>query len=482
MVRRFSFRNPGFVSALSRPSAASPGPGPAPSPPLTGLRGRWSAPAIVGLTNGQGISQWSDISGNNYHFTQGTLAFQPSYATGQLNGLPAVRMPGGAAQAFFFGNAGLFTGLTEGEAFILLKNDEYPVTGNDWGWWSMPFAVDNAAYSYLDGLVYDQFMSTSRSIYSPLNTLAQWHVYNVTSTSGEWTSRYNRLQQFTRSNTVNTAGAVQFGASGISNAYWKGYVEEIILYDHKLSDADREAVMTYFTTVYGVPEPPTAPFPTTGLRAWYAAHKMPNSDGDALAAFTDWSGNGLHMTQTTTSAKPVWKSNIVNGQPAILFDPAVTTRYFICPPNMLRGMTEGEVFLILQGVNQGSTYVGLWSFPHTSDNENYPWVDGNIYDGFMSTGRKSEGHPASPANWQNLWHTRNVISTASEYTSSYNATQFFTTASNTVNTSATNFMLGFSNATFPFSGYIAELILFDHKLSPSDRTAVRAYITSQYGL
>lgn len=58
----------------------------------------------------------------------------------------------------------------------------------------------------------------------------------------------------------------------------------------------------------------------TNLKAWYAARLQPVvADGTAADSWTDFSGNGTAITGTTT-ARPLYKTNIINGLPAYLFD------------------------------------------------------------------------------------------------------------------------------------------------------------------
>jgi hypothetical protein len=44
------------------------------------------------------------------------------------------------------------------------------------------------------------------------------------------------------------------------------------------------------------------------------------NDDDAVSTWTDSSGNGNDATQGTGSAKPTFKTNILNGEPVIRFD------------------------------------------------------------------------------------------------------------------------------------------------------------------
>ena len=44
--------------------------------------------------NGSTVSQWDDKSGNDYHVTQSTASYQPTYSTAQLNGKNVVTFDG----------------------------------------------------------------------------------------------------------------------------------------------------------------------------------------------------------------------------------------------------------------------------------------------------------------------------------------------------------------------------------------------------
>ncbi|RMG96173.1 MAG: hypothetical protein D6706_10620, partial [Chloroflexi bacterium] len=44
------------------------------------------------------------------------------------------------------------------------------------------------------------------------------------------------------------------------------------------------------------------------------------NDGDVVGAWEDQSGNGNHATQATTTNKPIYWTNVVNGKPVVRFD------------------------------------------------------------------------------------------------------------------------------------------------------------------
>lgn len=58
----------------------------------------------------------------------------------------------------------------------------------------------------------------------------------------------------------------------------------------------------------------------SGLLAWFAADRLPNYvNDDPVGEWTDLSGRGKHATATATT-RPLFKTNIINGLPGILFD------------------------------------------------------------------------------------------------------------------------------------------------------------------
>lgn len=59
----------------------------------------------------------------------------------------------------------------------------------------------------------------------------------------------------------------------------------------------------------------------SGLAMWLDAGSITGlNDGDPLSAWTDLSGLGYHATQSTAAAKPTYRTNALNGLPALDFD------------------------------------------------------------------------------------------------------------------------------------------------------------------
>jgi hypothetical protein len=67
-------------------------------------------------------------------------------------------------------------------------------------------------------------------------------------------------------------------------------------------------------------QPLGQPFPLATLNRWYAADTESYANNDAVATWHDRSPNAYDATQGTAGYKPVFKTNILNGLPMILFD------------------------------------------------------------------------------------------------------------------------------------------------------------------
>ena len=82
----------------------------------------------------------------------------------------------------------------------------------------------------------------------------------------------------------------------------------------------RQALCSWIKTILGC-NLEWAPTDLSNLLLWLDASQITGlNDGDAVASWTDLSGNGNHATQSTAAAKPTYKTNIINGLPVVRFD------------------------------------------------------------------------------------------------------------------------------------------------------------------
>lgn len=194
--------------------------------------------------------------------------------------------------------------------------------------------------------------------------------------------------------------------------------------------------------------------------------------------WADSSGNGHTATAVGT---PTYQTNVVNGKPVVrLVNPI---EYFTLPDALFTGMTAGEAFAVLKKNNDPALVdgeSGLWSWT-TGASIHYPYTDGIVYEGFGSTLRKTTGNPTPSLS---SFHLLNVWSAANDWALYLNGTVHHATASNTVGFPVAAITLGRSVAAGPvdYGGDMAEVILYEAKLSAGDRTTIKAYIANKYGL
>jgi hypothetical protein len=67
---------------------------------------------------------------------------------------------------------------------------------------------------------------------------------------------------------------------------------------------------------------PFSPLDIANLSIWLDASQITGlSDGEAVATWSDSSGNGNDLTQGTAGFRPIYKESIIGGRPVVRFDP-----------------------------------------------------------------------------------------------------------------------------------------------------------------
>lgn len=217
----------------------------------------------------------------------------------------------------------------------------------------------------------------------------------------------------------------------------------------------------------------------TGLLAWWKADALSAANNDALATWPDSSSNGLDITQSNTSNKPVFKTNQINGKPAIRFD---GNNFFTRSGGLFDTATGAEIFAVFKTDYDPPPYwewSGAWSFGGQYDSMNLPSDNGVIYDIFCTNSRKTVGNPTPSLT---SWRLYNAASKDGEWTARLDGTQLFTTATNTFWQLGNVYVGRSTSYMITMVGSIAEIVLFSKVLSGADRASVNSYISGKYGL
>jgi PKD repeat protein len=255
----------------------------------------FKADALVGLTNGQFMSSWADVSGNGRDVGQNTAARKPFYATNRINGLPAVQFRSAYNS---YGNCLTNTGYSIAQPytiFMVARSD-----GNN-GANSSDVFVDGypgsanrifISLSWLGGAQANFYTYAGAGPLSfpwPQPSWSNWHVYEMQfagTNSAVWVDG-----SFKATADVGTSalGGITLGDHRDRNSGLNGEMAEFVVYSGSLSSTDRYNVGSALCSKYGLANsysPPGAP-----LAAEFSASPT-NGPAPQTVTFSDLSTGG----------------------------------------------------------------------------------------------------------------------------------------------------------------------------------------------
>jgi len=262
-----------------------------PNLPAGGLRLWLRADAGVIADGGGAISGWRDQSGNGNDASQSQPNRRPVLAPNQLNGLPAVHfiLDDNSSRYTWLNLPNLMAGAGGGEAFAVVRRS---TLDHDMGIWAMG-GGNGSRYPAGGNGVQDDFASTTWvTTGTPPVPLTDFNIYNVGGDQNGWFQKFNGKTQFlTASNSVAFCSNPTIGGGSSNEGHgpvFDGDIAEILIYDHVLTPAERDAIGVYLTAKYA---PATIPVPAQPVLQAFAA--------SGSAVDLSWSGvAGEHVVAT----------------------------------------------------------------------------------------------------------------------------------------------------------------------------------------
>lgn len=320
---QFTFEDLAFMAGVS--ATAFP-------PEAAALQVWWRADDFNTNANGTVMTNIIDKSGNNANGTN-TAAVSPFLTNNVING----------RSAFAFVNkisniqSNVWKGVPEGELFLVIKS---AVTNQVGELYRLAAAnrVASEGHPNNAGLLSENFGNTGvvNRVSSGYQLVGQiitnWHIWNVHTKTNELVARYDGniiIGSDTASCSFTNTPVI-----GVDNVTtWDhGWIAEMMIWTNVLSQTSREAVHAYLSAQYGIAYTNTLLcfYPTnfSNLIGWWKADDLHGvfADGAAVTNWPDASGNGFDWTNRNTAQCPLFHSNLFNGQPALGFDAAVSTR------------------------------------------------------------------------------------------------------------------------------------------------------------
>lgn len=187
--------------------------------------------------------------GVGHNWVQATGTAQPVYLSNQLNGLGIVDFPH-VAGGDYLSDVNP-SALTAAHFFIVLKVDNDPPATAQVPW---KFGTSGSTdhFPFTDSNIYcGAFSTTRQSVGDPAASLASWRVYEIVSTSSEYTALLDGTQLFTTgTNTVGILATCTFG-SNLGVNPWDGQVAGLYIFSAKLT-TDRADMVTYLNSRFGL--------------------------------------------------------------------------------------------------------------------------------------------------------------------------------------------------------------------------------------
>ena len=200
------------------------------------------------------------------------------------------------------------------------------------------------------------------------------------------------------------------------------------------------------------------------------------------SAVTDWAGyqdTSISLAQGTGANQPAYISSepTLGGQPCVHMDTAVKT---LVSDTVLTGGTGGTWIDVVVRTDPGHASNNIsrthWGSDAGSVNCHVPFVDGNVYDNFGTSARKSFASGAS----LNGTHIYRVQSTNGLWSAHVDGAQKHTTGTNTFGWSATAPRIG---ATAQSSAdKWGALLVFNALVSAEDLVLWEAYLSEMFSL
>ena len=236
------------------------------------------------------VSTWTDESGNLNNATQSATSLQPTLVSNAMNAQPVLHFDG---QGRLLGVPNFLSSATAAEGFVVTRaSSEFPANGGGvWSFgWSIPCGCGHGTrYPNDQGHIVDDFSSANAYDSGPIGGahLDDPHVYNVVSSSSEWTSRINgNIQYTTTNNTVAFSPGPAIGASGwqpfYDRNYFTGDIAEVLVFDHALTQTERDAVLSYLSGKYGLGDSDGDGLPDWKEREIGTDPYDPDTNGDGI--------------------------------------------------------------------------------------------------------------------------------------------------------------------------------------------------------
>jgi hypothetical protein len=230
----------------------------------------------------------------------------------------------------------------------------------------------------------------------------------------------------------------------------------------------------------GSPPPSFSPPDGTSLQSWLKGDAISGlSDSDPIPTWEDSHTSNHDGSQSSSSLRPLYKTNIVNGLPAVKFDGS--SQYFDLWD--MSSYSAGHIFMVLKldaFPPAVDTQTGLWLMGGSGQNTHFPYTDSHPYEEFGSTIRRDLG--ALATNLSTTFRILSIHSASNDWEAKINGTTIGTAYTSNTVLFPVLATLGKSRTTYYFKGYIAEMFFYSAKQSSGVESSAISYLQAKYSI
>jgi sugar lactone lactonase YvrE len=456
--------------------------------------------------NGSNVSSWRDKSGNGYSVGQTTSAYQPTYTSNLLNGLPGIQLSSARYLYQIGSSVPNFSSTPETTVFIVAKNGS-SYTASGWNivstMWFTGSSGATSRYHFSFGL------GGTNGVTLYANNAASGTTSSLQTTAVALNT--NAIIGFTLSaagSSINVNGTLStfttMSATSANNSTWllfgdarNAFVTDVNIYEfigfnRDLSTTERQQIQGYLSQKWGVgslsPAPSKYPFssfpsasvvpflPTDilGCTIWLDANDpigtgIQPANSSSISTWVDKSGNSKNMS--VYAGSPVFNttpSRITFNGSTSLINTTFTSQIFTLFIVYLQTTAAGPVYT----TSTTQEYSGFW--PNEGGTTYFTRVDNNSWYTQTST---------FPIN------TRRIL--VIQYTAAGTGANMYVWSDGILSISTTSLgartvtslLLGHRPTGNNFlTGNYNEVIQYDSVLTTAQRQAVEGYLSQKWQL
>lgn len=243
------------------------------------------------------------------------------------------------------------------------------------------------------------------------------------------------------------------------------------------------------TSSADVPLPNYVPADFSGLIAHWKADSLALVDNDPVASWLDETAENNDLAQSTAGRRPIYKTNIINSKPAVLFDGV--DDYLVAagaPPASWDAMrTNRTVFVLARSISEPTAGVEVHGVFGQGVYRFYRNYTKELVE-FFHNGTEYVGLETGTDTWPvNTW----ILASTSRNDATSLCDAFLDGVAK-AQESLGAVASGYTNAiemgrvdasdSYCFDGYIAEIIVYNRALNSDERQAIEQYLARKYDL